>query len=471
MAPRGNPEDGTDSPQAVVFTEALAGLKDAIEAATAAVEAERGSEAVFLDANESYLRLPLEVAAAARQAGAAFVEYDGGLTSGLASVIEELAVSYQHGVRSQFSGCTAFHRDGGKCTSAVRGPRNVVHNLCNVHIGNFRLFSSLFVEGWRPVCTECTNCSAEDGEGDLAAMQCFKCGTGLHTACLARAFNGVEPGKLPAAFGEQDSQFFVCAQCAGSDWAGVAMESEFIVGQLPAALFAVCPPGSSALEDFGELSESYGRLVADAVRGLVPDHFLVAFASSGGPQTSVGGGSGARRSFRGGSAMAGGSIPTPRQGRRPAGQADGPGRAASVGTARQGEGSSAGESRLHALQRQERLLLDARLAENYDFEAQFDRMKDKFIADGYLASQPSKGAIVVHERPVTEALVEGRLFGTTTGQQGAYNAGDAHAVESYHGQGDAQGAVFGKRQTFVYGTGSVSVQPQAFDPVCPRSQT
>ena len=463
MAPRGNPEDGTDSPQAVVFTEALAGLKDAIEAATAAVEAERGSEAVFLDANESYLRLPLEVAAAARQAGAAFVEYDGGLTSGLASVIEELAVSYQHGVRSQFSGCTAFHRDGKKCTSMVRGPRNVVHNLCNVHIGNFRLFSSLFVEGWRPVRTECTNCSAEDGEGDLAAMQCFKCGTGLHTACLARAFNSVEPGKLPAAFGEQDSQFFVCSQCVGSDWAGVLMESEFIVGQQPAALFAVCPPGSSALEDFGEvsLSESYGRFEADAVRGLVPDHFLVAFASSGGPQTSVGGGSGARRSFRGGSAMAGGSIPTLRPGRRPAGQADGPGRAASVGTARQGEGSSAGGSRLDALQRQ---MLDARLAEHYDFEAQYDRMKDKFIADGFLASHPSKGAIVVHERPVSEALVEGRLFGTTTGQQGSYDAGDAHAVESYHGQGDAQGPVFGKRQTFVYGTGSVSVQPQTFDP-------
>ena len=77
MAPRGNPEDGTDSPQAVVFTETLVGLKDAIEAATAAAEAERGSEAVFLDANVSYLRLPLEVAAAARQAGAAFVEYTG----------------------------------------------------------------------------------------------------------------------------------------------------------------------------------------------------------------------------------------------------------------------------------------------------------------------------------------------------------------------------------------------------------
>ena len=195
-----NPEDGTDSPQAVVFTEALAGLKDAIEAATAAVEAERGSEAVFLDANESYLRLPLEVAAAARQAGAAFVEYAGGLTSGLASVIEELAISYQHGVRSQFSWCTAFHHDVGKCTSAVRGPRNVVHNLCNVHIGNFRLFGSLFMENWRPVCTECTNCSAEDGEGDLAAMRCFKCGTGLHTECLVRVFNSVEPGKLPSAF-------------------------------------------------------------------------------------------------------------------------------------------------------------------------------------------------------------------------------------------------------------------------------
>ena len=104
MAPRGNPEDGTDSPQAVVFTEALAELKDAIEAATAAAEAERGAEAVFLDANECYSRLPLEVAAAARQAGAAFVKYAGGLTSGLASVLEELAVSYQHGVRSQFSG-------------------------------------------------------------------------------------------------------------------------------------------------------------------------------------------------------------------------------------------------------------------------------------------------------------------------------------------------------------------------------
>ena len=87
MAPRGNPEDGTDSPQAVVFTEALAELKDAIEAATAAAEAERGAEAVFLDANECYSRLPLEVAAAARQAGAAFVKYVGGLTSGLASEI------------------------------------------------------------------------------------------------------------------------------------------------------------------------------------------------------------------------------------------------------------------------------------------------------------------------------------------------------------------------------------------------
>ena len=60
--------------------------------------------------------------------------------------------------------------------------------------------------------------------------------------------------------------------------------------------------------------------------------------------------------------------------------------------------------------------------------------------------------------------MEGRLFGTTTGQQGSYDSGDAHAVESYHGQGDAQGPVFGKRQTFVYGTGSVSVQPQTFDP-------
>ena len=61
-------------------------------------------------------------------------------------------------------------------------------------------------------------------------------------------------------------------------------------------------------------------------------------------------------------------------------------------------------------------------------------MKDKLVADGFLASQPSKGAVVVYERSVTPALVEGRLFGTTTGQVGAYDSGDAHAVESYHGR-------------------------------------
>ena len=85
------------------------------------------------------------------------------------------------------------------------------------------MFASWLEADWRPVRVECTNCSAKDEEGELNSMSCFTCARGIHTPCLVRAVNMVEQGKgkLPANFGEGESDFFVCSQCIASDWAKV----------------------------------------------------------------------------------------------------------------------------------------------------------------------------------------------------------------------------------------------------------
>ena len=433
------PGPGREPRHTAALVRALEELRDEVNSVVAAGES-TDPDYVFLDANACFGGLPLSVQVAATKVGVYWGEYDGPITAQVGSLLEEVASAFQYGIRAQSDGCTAFDAGGNKCPSGVRGRRNKLFNLCRQHIVDFHFFASWLDEDWRPVCLECTNCSATEEDGD-EGMMCFTCGRGIHNECLRRAFDLVEPGKLPANFGTQGSQFYVCPQCVSFDWGKVLVQAAVNLGQQEDAVFAVSPLAPVGDDDF---AEDFGRFLRDKAQGSVPDHFLVALAPSGRRPAASGGGSGGaqpRRNFRGGSqSLSANSIPVPRPGRRApvGGQANQAGRS---GPDQQQEGSSSGRARSHTLRQQG--------GGDRDREAMYEYLVEKLQRDNRLPRTPPPGAGL--ERPITLRLVNGEQFGGKPGQWGSFDSPEAHAAESYHGQGEAMGPVHAKKVASVLG--------------------
>ncbi len=452
MAPQHEPDaEGTESPEAVALFQTLVEFKDLVDRIVADGN-EEDVNFVFVDATDSFGGLPAELGSAANKVGKAWGDYDGPITTRLAALLDQAAAALQYGIRAQHKGCTAYHADGQKCPSRVSGDRNILFNLCRRHIADFRLFASWLDVNWRPVKLECHCCSAAPEDGELPKMRCFTCGRGMHTVCLRRAVNKVEPGKLSLQFGDKDSEFFVCAQCVCSDYARVLLEAEFIKGQIPEAVFVVNPISLPA-DVFVE--EDFTRFLRDKRRGSVPEHFLVAIKPER-PRQAVNEevvDRQPRRRFRGGSSIILGEDEIPARRVEQTGQ-----EASSAGLAGRGQvgrtASTAGGTRLENLRQlggQERTR-----------EEDYEYFKERLGRDGILHRTPPSGA--GYEHPITERFVQGEQFGAKSGQAGSFDCTYAHAVECYHGQGEAQGSVHAKKVTLVLGCSSVSSQPQTYDP-------
>ena len=462
MASGGDDADGTETPQQVALYGAVLNFLDVYKARLAQGEVE-DENFVLVDGDVQFGGLPADVAEAAKMVGQAWGVFDGEILPKLVALFVQVEEVCQRGTRAQFPGCTAWERDGTKCNAGARaglsGERNRLFNLCKTHLKEFRLFASWLDSAWGPVQVECTNCSAEVAEGELTNMPCFTCARGIHSACLVRAVNMVEPGKLSADFGDEESDYFVCPQCVASDWAKVVMMSAFILGQMPNARFVVAPPDDEKDDAF--VLEDFSRLQRDAEKGLVPSHIKVAVKPVRQGQATGGAAEKGRpnRRFRGGSVSGSrGSIPTVRRGRREPTQDEsgGPRDRASSETGRPGQSGGTGGTRGENLRRQ------GGGDRAPDLEGTYEYFLERMTSEGKLPRRPPQGAGM--ERTITLKLIQGEHYGVKTGEIGAFDCAEAHAHEVYHGQGFAMGPAHAKKMVMILGFDSVSSAVQTFDP-------
>ena len=461
MASSGEEAEDEIPPQTTMHVP-LRNFLNAFEAELAKGEAADENFVIF-DASARFSGLPPVLAESAKEVGKAWGIFEGEVTRSLGDIFEQVQQVAQRGTRAQFLGCTGWSGTGTKCNvgtrSGLTGKRTKLYNLCKTHIREFCLFASWLEENWHPVQMECTNCSAKQEDGELNSMVCYSCARGIHIPCLLRAVNRVEQGasKLPTNFGTSESDFYVCSSCIATDWAKVVMQAEFILGQLPNARFVVAPPDEDSDPEF--VLEDWARLQQDAAQGHVPGHFKVALkpVRRGQAQGGATGGGQPSRRFRGGSVSASlGSLPAVRPGRREPTRdgAESLREQASSETEQQGRGATG--TRGGRLRQQD---VGGR---DLDREEFFKYVAGRLESEGKLAQQPLQGAKL--ERQITLKLVQGEVFGVSTGQIGAFDCAEAHAHEPMHGQGLAMGTVHAKKVTMVLGCGSVSSTVPTFDP-------
>ena len=422
---------------------------------------ERGEETdpnfTFVNAAEQFGDLPPELVELTQTLGAARANYHGPVTDHLMDLFEAAGRVFHRGITAQCEGCTAHEANGDKCSAKVAGKRNQIFSLCRRHISDSRVFMDWVMDSWRPVKEECCNCTAEEADGDLASMACLNCGRGVHTPCLLRAVEAVQPGLLESSFGDRQSDYFACAHCVTYDYASMLLRSRTALGADPETLVVICPP---VVESDSYVEDDWARLQQDKRRALVPNHILVAIEAPSEAAARPAAGKQSGGQHRGGSSFSNseGVFQVPRPGRR-GGASRGVSRASSSSGAVPipRPGSGAGEARSGRERRGAQQDESARR----EMVAMLER-------EGFQRSRrPVQGAMsspAVCDRPMSTHVLSGEAFGAKSGQHGAFDCVDAHAVEPYHGQGAAQGKVYGSKVTYLIGVASVSVAAPNFGP-------